>query len=307
MRVLIEAVGSPVWGPSLKWLKEAAEWIVGTDIDPMSWGFYRINAGHLVPPYGDPEVWEKLTDICLRHSIDTVIPSIHEGLPSWAERRDELARRGINVIVSDLPAIKICDDKWATYEFFLQNGIPAPATSLEAKYPLLKSRRGRGGAGMRRLDLENVSGVDMNGNITQEILEGREYSVDALCNRDGEPACIVVRERLGVESGVSVKGRVVNEPEIEKWVRAILGRLRFFGPVDVQCFKTGRGIFFTEINPRIAGGLSLSMAATGNWFQWLQRMIDGEKIGPQPVNHKLVMLRCYEDVIVDEAQILHEK
>ena len=128
--------------------------------------------------------------------------------------------------------------------------------------------------------------------------------MDSLCNRDGSPVCVVVRERVQVESGVSIKGRVVRDDEIEDGVRNILSCATFFGPVDIQCFRTADGVRFTEINPRIAGGMSLSMAATGNWFQWIGRMLDGERLAPVPVRHGIVMMRCYADVMVNEDDLL---
>ena len=142
--------------------------------------------------------------------------------------------------------------------------------------------------------------------ISQELLEGMEYSIDSLCDMDGKVVCVVIRERMAVESGISVKGRVISDPEIERHVRQILNAQHFIGPVDIQCFKTEKGIFFTEINPRIAGGLSLSMAATGNWFSWIKQMLDGKIVKPVSTKTGLVMMRTYEDVIVNEDDLIKE-
>jgi carbamoyl-phosphate synthase large subunit len=115
---------------------------------------------------------------------------------------------------------------------------------------------------------------------------------------------MVVRERIQVESGLSVKARVVDDPEIETLARSILDRMTCFGPVNLQCFRTTQGVRFTEVNPRIAGGLSLSMAATGNWFLWLKAILAGQEPEPVTVRLGLVMMRCFRDVIVPEADLL---
>lgn len=300
MRVLIEAVGSPVWGPLLPRLREAADFIVGTDITPLAWGLYAVDAGIVTPRYGEPGVWKAIEDICRKYEVDTVFPSINEGLAGWAERSEHFAGMGARVVLSPLATIETCADKWKTYEFFKLHGIPTPATSLAAKYELLKPRVGRGGVGIRRLTDSERATVDMNGFVTQELVSGQEYSVDALCEADGSLCCVVVRERLLVESGVSMQGRVVTHPAVEEGVRRILRALPCVGPVDIQCFDTPGGVRFIEINPRLAGGLSLSMAATGNWFVWIRDMLEGERIGNKPVATGLIMMRRYEDVILHE-------
>jgi hypothetical protein len=115
---------------------------------------------------------------------------------------------------------------------------------------------------------------------------------------------VVVRERLVVESGLSVKGKVVADPEIEDLVRRLLAALPLWGPVNVQCFRTASGVFLTEVNSRIAGGLSLSLAATGNWFQWIKDMLQGVEPGPQAVRSGLVMMRSFQDTIVPASELL---
>lgn len=300
MRVLIEALGSPVWGPLLPFLREASDFIAGVDITPLAWGLYAVDEGRLVPKYGEPGTWEVLEALCRELEIDTVFPSINEGLLSWAERKERFAANGTRVALSSAETIAICADKWKTYEFFRQHDIPTPATSLQAEFPLLKPRTGRGGAGIRRLNERERATAQMQGFVTQEIVTGQEYSVDALCEQDGSVCCVVIRERLLVESGISIRGRTVAHPAIEQGVRRILKALPCFGPIDIQCFDTPNGIKFIEINPRLAGGISLSMAATGNWFKWVREILQGRRIGSKPVTTGLVMMRRYEDVILHE-------
>ncbi len=303
MRVLVEAVGSPIWGPLLPRLREAADFIVGADVDPYAWGLYRVDCGALVPCYSETGAWEALSRLCEENRVDLVIPSINEGLEGWAGRKGDFEKRGVRVLLSDLETIRICADKWKTFQFFKRSGIPTAATSLGPDYDLLKPRVGRGGVGIRRVAPGELDGFDMTGCVTQEFLDGQEYSIDAFCGMDGQPVCVVVRERLVVESGVSVRGRVVAHPEIEREARRTLAAMKFSGPVNMQCFLTGKGVFFTEINPRIAGGLSLSMAATGNWFIWARDMLFKDAVIPQcKVQTGLVMMRHHEDVIIHEDE-----
>ncbi len=302
MNVLIEAVGSPIWGTLFPYLRAISDKIVGLDIDPLAFGLYMVDRGYLVPRYSHPDCFDTLIEICLAEEIDLVFPSVNEGLLEWANRRESLAKLGITVLISPEDTIAICYDKWETYRFFVANGIPTPKTSLHHEYELIKPRVGRGGSGIRRV--EPGKSVDMEGCVSQEFVEGQEFSIDALCDMDGNIIYIVPRKRLAIESGLSVKGQVVYDEMIEQHMRQVLTSSCFVGPVDVQCFRTDDGVLFTEINPRIAGGLSLSMAATENWFELLAKMLSNVSFEPVPVKYGLLMMRYFSDCLVNERDLL---
>jgi len=303
MNVLVEAVGSHVLGTLLPYLRSVANNIVGLDIDPLAAGLYMVDHGYLVPRYSEPGCFDTLVEICRREEVELVFPSINEGLQEWANRRQALAKQGITVLISPPKTIAICQDKWETYRFFVANNIPTPRTSLQHEYELIKPRIGRGGSGIRRV--QSGQPVNMEGSISQEFVEGQEFSVDALCDLDGNVIYIVPRKRLAVESGLSVKGQVIRDDVIEQYIRQILKSAKFVGPVDIQCFRTSEGaLFFIEINPRIAGGLSLSMAATENWFELVVKMLNGESVRPKPVKYGLLMLRYFSDCILHEHDLL---
>ena len=300
--ILTEGVGSPAWATFLPLFREAAAAVVALDIDPQASGLYLADTGLLVPKYADPACFEALERICREQAVTLVFPSIHEGLAGWSERRESFARDGVFVAISPPDTIAVCEDKWRTYEFFLSCGVPTPRTSLAAEFGLLKPRVGRGGAGIRRL--APGESPDMTGCVTQQFLEGQEYSVDAFCDLAGTPLYIVPRQRVAVESGLSVRGRVVHHPVIEAHARTALAATPFVGPVNLQCFDTPDGVFFTEINPRIAGGMSLSMAATENWFVALARLLAGETVRPVPIAYGLTMMRHYTDCFRHEDKLL---
>jgi carbamoyl-phosphate synthase large subunit len=169
---------------------------------------------------------------------------------------------------------------------------------------MVKQRAGEGSAGVLRVRPEEAMRIDMTGCISQEFLHGDEYSIDALCDRQGDPIYIVPRQRCVVRSGRSVVGKVVDDVGIVSMVRRILAATRFLGPVNVQCFRTADGLFFTDLNPRVSGGLSLSLAATENWFRLIPRLLLGRKICPKPIIHGLVMMRYLTETVIDQARLM---
>ena len=77
--------------------------------------------------------------------------------------------------------------------------------------------------------------------------------------------------------------------------------MAFEGPINIQCFDCNEaGIKFTEINPRIAGGMALGFAATENWIPLLvKHFVYGKEISNmKPIQYGMMMRRFYAEVFV---------
>ena len=307
MNVLVEGIGSMVFNTQLKYYNEMNWNIVGIDIDNKSSGLYKVSKPYIVPKYSEKDCFNTIEDIIKKENIDLVFPSVNEGLLEWSRRRKYfLDKYGTNVIISSEKIIEICIDKWNTYEFFVENNIPTPKTSLSLKYELIKPRIGRGSAGIL-IKNELHSDFNMEGYISQEIVEGEEYTIDILCDFNSNPIYIIPRKRIDVESGVSVKGVTVFDAQIIKYCEQIVDKLKPIGIINIQCFKKADKIYFIEINPRIAGGSSLSFAASDNWFKAIESFVLGRKYTPKDIKYNKYMFRTYEDVIVDELDLINIK
>ncbi|CAI8998638.1 Carbamoylphosphate synthase large subunit [Brevibacillus sp. IT-7CA2] len=299
LKILTEASGSMSAAYLIKAIQEAGHIAVASDIDPDCVGRYLTSQFIQMPSKNAPDLWEQTIELLNKHDINIVIPSLDETLIGWAKRRKELLEEGIHVILSGEETIKTFQDKWLTYQFFINAGIPTPSTSLEQEFPLVKPRNGRGAVGVR---IENTA-INMEGMISQELVEGTEYTVDVFCNRNTDPVYIVPRLREGVTQGKSTAGIVANRPDIEEWVRKICRAIPFVGPVNMQCFVQENGeIKFIEINPRIAGGMALGFAATENWINLIiDHFIEGKPISTKPIKYGLMMKRYYAEVFVPKC------
>lgn len=295
MKILVEASGCLTAGYLIKYIQKAGNICVGTDVCEDCFGKYLADEFYSVPFASDENSPNYLKQLVIDKKVDMVIPTLDDGLLNWANMKDELAENGVVVATSSAETLEIFLDKWETFKFFDRNGIPTPKTSLRQEYPLVKPRLGRGGSGIK---ITNEP-VDMQGNISQELLSGTEYTVDVLCNLDGIPVYIVPRIRIGVKDGKATGGQVVKNDEIEAGIRRICSAIKFQGPINVQCFITDFGeISFTEINPRFGGGSVLGMAATENWMPLLVDMfINGKEIKPATdIKYGLKMGRYYDEV-----------
>jgi len=296
-KILFEASGSLTSGYLLDYGKRAGARVVASDISEC-FGQYLADDFIITPKCNDPRLWEVLETEMKKKSVNVVVPSFDETLMGWSERKEYFKRQGIHIVLSDPATLGCCMDKWETFLFFKRAGIPTPETSLENVYPLIKPRNGRGGKGI----LLNPDGkeVDMTGMISQELLEGQEYTIDVFCDRDHTPVYIIPRKRLFVKDGKSVNGITVSHDSIVRHVRDICRHLAFTGPINLQCFEGKDGsVKFTEINPRIGGGMALGFAASDNWIRLIiDHLIKGHDIIPQPVKYGLKMLRYYAEVFV---------
>ncbi|NMA73276.1 MAG: ATP-grasp domain-containing protein [Bacteroidales bacterium] len=306
VNVLVEGIGSMVFSTQLKYYQEMNWNIIGIDIDNKSAGLYNVNKSYIVPKYSEANCFECIEKIVEDENIDLVFPSVNEGLIEWSTRKKYFYDKfNTKIMISDANVINICVDKWNTYKFFVENNIPTPKSSLLLEYDLIKPRVGRGSVGIK-LKNDVDDNYNMEGNISQEIVTGEEYTIDILCDFNSKPIYIVPRKRVGVESGVSVKGVTIYDEKIINYCKIIVDRLKPIGIINVQCFKNGDGIFFIEINPRIGGGSSLSFASTGNWFKAIDCFIQGKKYNPRETIYGRYMFRTFQDVIVDEDDLIKD-
>ena len=179
---------------------------------------------------------------------------------------------------------------------FSESWYSNPNTSLNQDFPLLKPVKGRGSVGIR---IENEP-VSMEGLISQELLKGTEYTVDVLCDSKEILHMLCQEFEKKVVDGKSSNGQIKMHSKIEHLVRKICDKIQFYGPINIQCFELDNGdIKFIEINPRIAGGMALSFAATQNWVEVvINHFVGGAPFFAKPIQDGKCMYRYYKEVFV---------
>ncbi|MBR0057067.1 MAG: ATP-grasp domain-containing protein, partial [Kiritimatiellae bacterium] len=215
-----------------------------------------------------------------------VVPTIDTELPLLARRRQWLEERcGATILVSSPECVETCFDKGLTALFLSACGIPGAATwrgrdEAEAARPplplVVKPARGSSSHGVfvvrtaRELDffLDVVEDP-----VVQALLDGQEYTIDALLDFDGGYVAAVPRRRLAVRDGEILKGMIDLDGRVTAASRrllAALGELGAAGPLTLQGFLCRDGEFrFTEVNPRLGGGAPMTFAAGADYPGWL--------------------------------------
>jgi len=290
--------------------------IIGVDVSPYSAVLNICDHRYLVPRADVDDYIPTLLQICHDHQVRLVMPLIDVDLLVLAEHKQQFAEHDILVMVSDPHVVRTCRNKWSTYRFFVDNGIPTVRTfSLEQlsgtdlRYPLfIKPISGSGSANAFKVNnAEELAFFAryVPNPIIQEFAAGDEYTLDALVDLSGNVINVVPRQRLEVRAGEISKGVTrKNWAIIEEAVR-LLEKLGAIGPVCIQCFWDGQEVKFTEVNPRVGGGIPLSIAAGADYPYQIIKMALGEPVAPciGKFQDGLYMFRYEEAVFVPERQV----
>ncbi len=308
MTILIPGAGGAAAVSTIKALRLAdfEGRIVSTDADPLSAGFYLSDGFRVVPKASQPGFFPAVKRLIEEERITVILPTSGFDIYEYAKRKPELAALGVLAAMSDPDAMMTCANKW---EFYLKThgAFPLPETSREPltwqRFPcFVKPTFGKGSRNAHRCDTRQelefhvARQRDM---LVQEYLPGEEYTVDVLSDLAGTPLLAVPRVRLETKEGISSKGRVFRDAEIERLCLEMARRVGLKGPTCMQLKRDAEGrLRFLEINPRIAGGSIFTTLAGVNIPKLLLDMLTGTEFA-LPTPKDVVVLRYYEEVIVD--------
>ena len=290
--------------------------IVSVDANPLASGLYLSDDHYIVPKVSDDEYIPTLLKICGEHEIGLLIPLIDTELLPLARNKRRFEQAGIKVVVSEPKVIEVCADKYSTYQFFHRNNIPTlkvfskEEALLSSTYPLFIKPR-YGSASINTFPVRNEKELSffldyIPEAIIQEYSPGKEYTLDVLADFEGNVVRVVPRERIETRGGETTKGITVKDRRLIEWGKRITEALGAIGPVNIQCFVADEAVRFTEVNPRFAGGLPLSLAAGANYPLLLIKMALGEKVegSIDEFEEGLIMLRYDDAVFVRRGEML---
>jgi carbamoyl-phosphate synthase large subunit len=289
--------------------------VVVTDVNPLSPTVYVADRAYHVPMADDPAYIDALLAICRQERVGLLIPTIDDELTAIAEARDRFEACGTRVAVSPAAATAACNDKRATWRLLAEHGVEAAPTwrpdELPSPVPLplfVKPRTGRGGVGAFPIrDLRELeffcSYVDDP--VLQPYLHGPEFTIDVLCDFDGQVLSVVPRERRVIRAGVVDRGCTVADPLLVEAGCRTARALKAIGAINVQCrIVAGRPVVF-EVNPRFSGGIPLTIAAGADFPRMLVDLALGRRVAPRVGRYRVgLWMSSYESsVFVDEKSI----
>jgi len=315
--VLVTAIGSTTAQSVVKGFRKQRSFpvrIIGTDTHREQEISGRLFCDRFVtvPPASRPaDYLAALRQIVESEGVRLLVP-IHDQELEVLARRKSAFPSGCLVLVSSYNTVRVCNDKWRTFQALTKWGIPTFRTivpssngSLAAQvrlfglhFPLIaKPRNGVSSRGLQEIlspeDLVLVKRVHRP--ILQEMGVGPEFTVDTFSDRNGVVA-IVPRLRIETRAGISYRGRTVHDSQLEKLAGELVTQLQILGPANVQVIRTADGDRVVEINPRFSGGLPLTIAAGVNSPSLALRMARGADLHKVRGFRVASMCRHWEEV-----------
>ena len=292
--------------------------VLAVDASRLSAAAQLADESFLVPHCTHDDFVPALLDICARHEVRLVVPTIDTELPVLSEHRRTFADVGTTVAISAPETIAIGFDKVHTHQWLVANSFPtvrqdSPVDVLAASaawdFPLVvKPRRGSASIGVVTVrDPEELAVAARDRDVVvQSTAPGAEHTIDVFVDRDGLARCAVPRRRIEVRGGEVSKGVTVRAEALEVLGASLCERLPgAYGALNVQVFVDGDDLRVIEINARFGGGFPLAYAAGADFPGWLVEEALGRPSSAVASEWRggVAMLRYDDHVIVDSATL----
>ncbi|MBQ8100869.1 MAG: ATP-grasp domain-containing protein [Paludibacteraceae bacterium] len=274
--------------------------------------------GYLITPLiYDDEYIPAIINYCKENDICVVLSLFDVDLLVLAKHRNDFEQANIRLILASKEFVEVCNDKWKTYEFLIQNGLPSPKTynnllavteainNGDISFPLiLKPRWGMASLSIYRVEnmnelkvltqkckreifssyLKYESGMTKDFPIIyQELISGEEYGLDVLNDLDGNYIKTFAKQKVTMRSGETDLGRTTASKPFESYTKQIAAHSHHEGLLSVDCIKNDNGIFFIEFNCRISGHYPLSYLAGFNYPQIVVDWINGREFNKENI------------------------
>lgn len=271
----------------------------------------RADGYFITPLIYDNDYIPSIISYCKRNNITAVLSLFDIDLLVLARHESDFLKNGIKLILAPAQFVEICNDKFKTYQFCIDNGLQTPKTYLhiddvleaverkELTYPIIMKPRW----GMASMDIYKVETEEElivfskkcsrdifnsylkyesamtpdEAIIYQEVINGEEYGLDVVNDLDANYVATFAKQKVTMRSGETDLGRTASSLPFESYAKIIAANSRHKGLLSVDCFKNDKGIFVIEMNCRISGHYPLAYLAGFNYPQLLVDWLNGKE------------------------------
>jgi len=297
----------------LKKQKQFSVTIFAADIDALAPGLHLADHQLITPILKDPGYFSILENQIKRNHINILIPTFSSEVEFFAEKANDLKKLGVRLLNHNIEAIQICQDKYRFYQYLKERQIDTPfsflpdeiSKSTKYKFPLVtKPVTGTSSRNTHKIiDTSELAYFIKKypRHLLQQYIEGPEFTVDVLSNKEHLPIVISPRIRISTKAGQTVKGEMVNPVPFTDVIHQLCNELKLCGVCNFQFISHGNRMYLLEINPRFAaGGMMLTVAAGANIpLLYLKVMLDQAiKLEECQVNEGVKMTRYWQELII---------
>ncbi len=287
---------------------------VVADPSPLAPARYAAHVRASVPLIDDPGYVPALESLCEQHGVGAVLPLTDLDIEVLAVAR---AEGRLPALVPSPEVARATYDKYETHLMLQRLSLPSPPTVLAEddldaiEYPVMvKPRRGSGARSIHRAgdasQARFFTGYVPEPTMVQRAMGGPELSIDCLGDLEGRCLNAIPRTMLESRGGESIKGQVVNDPELIELGRRTMEALEVCGPATIQVFRDPRlGVAITDVNTRFGGAFPAPAYAAlpgQSYPELIVRLAGGEAITPHVGDFRagMTFTRYYWQLELDE-------
>jgi carbamoyl-phosphate synthase large subunit len=265
--------------------------VVACDPNPLSPAQYAATVRTSVPLIKDPDYVPALQRLVEEHDVGAIVPLTDLDIDVLAHARAD--GRLPQALVPDPRIAEATYDKFACHELLLDHGLPSPPTTLPHVAPaslpvMVKPIHGSGARNIfPAYTLDQAAffvGYVDEPVMLQRLMDGPEFSIDCLSDRDGRCLNAIPRTMLESRGGESIKGTVIADAELIDLGRRVVEAFGVRGPATVQVFRDREiGLGITDVNTRFGGAFPAPMYAAhpGRTYpELIAKMANGEAVEP---------------------------
>ncbi|MCW2967640.1 MAG: hypothetical protein JWM71_1412 [Solirubrobacteraceae bacterium] len=264
--------------------------LVAVDPNPLAPAQYAATHRYAPPRADDPGYVPFLAELCERHDVGAVVPLTDLDIEVLAQARAD----GLLPALVPSPEVATATyDKYETHLLLGRHGLPSPPTVLPGETPpsypvMVKPRRGSGARSIHPArtadEAEFFCRYVDEPVMVQRLMDGEEFSMDCLGDRDGRCLNVIPRTMIESRGGESIKGTVIDDPELIELGRSVMEALEVYGPCTVQAFRDSEvGLGITDVNTRFGGAFPAPIYAAHpgrSYPELIIRMAKGEDVAP---------------------------
>lgn len=265
---------------------------IAADPNPLAPAQYAAHHRRAVPRFDDPGYVPALHALCLEFGVRAVVPLTDLDLEILGHARTD-PDYPLPAFVPDGDVARATFDKYETHLLLQRLGLPSPPTVLPgepvAGYPVMV--KPRWGSGARSIFLaadeaeaEFLAKYIREPAMLQRAMQGPEFSMDCMSDLDGRCLNVIPRTMIESRGGESIKGTVLDDPELIDLGRRVVEAIGCRGPCTVQAFRDSDvGIGITDVNTRFGGACPahLYAALPGRTYpELIVALARGERVEP---------------------------
>jgi carbamoyl-phosphate synthase large subunit len=264
--------------------------VVAADPNPLAPAQYAAQHRRSVPRIDDPQYVPALQALCEEFGVGAVVPLTDLDLEVLGHAR--VAGR-LPALVPDPEIARATFDKYEAHLLLQRLGLPSPPTVLPGQpvtsYPVMvKPRQGSGARSIHPASDQRAAEFFIDyvpePVMVQKLMDGSEFSIDCLSDLDARCLNAIPRTMIESRGGESIKGTVIDDPELIALGRRVVETLGVRGPCTVQVFRDSEvGFGITDVNTRFGGAFPAPMYAAlpGRTYpELIVRMARGERVEP---------------------------